>query len=91
GGWDGDGGSYGTGVGGAAGEEENGSPHLTNLNTASKMELIELPGIGEAYAQRIIAYREEHGPFQSVEDIMNVSGIGEATFAKLKDLITVGQ
>ncbi|MBC7337905.1 MAG: ComEA family DNA-binding protein, partial [Clostridia bacterium] len=48
-----------------------------------------LPGIGPALAQRIISYREQHGPFRTVEDIKNVPGIGEGRFAQIKDLITV--
>lgn len=60
-----------------------------NINTASLEELTTLPGIGESKAQSIITYREEHGKFTTIEDIMNVSGIGEATFEKFKSLITV--
>jgi len=60
-----------------------------NINTASAVELTDLPGIGPVIAQRIIDYREEHGPFAAPEDIMGVSGIGEKTFEKLKDYITV--
>ncbi len=63
--------------------------HLTNINEATKIELMELPGIGESYAERIIQYRETMGPFGSIEEIMNVSGIGESKFEKLKPLITV--
>ena len=62
--------------------------HLTNINSATKIELMELPGIGEAMAERIIAYRQEHGGFASIEELMNVSGIGETKFNGLKDLIT---
>lgn len=61
-----------------------------NINTASKEVLMSLPGIGEARAEAIIAYREEHGEFQSIEDIMQVSGIKEAAFEKLKAKIKVG-
>ncbi|GAW92392.1 helix-hairpin-helix domain-containing protein [Calderihabitans maritimus] len=60
-----------------------------NINTAGVEELDQLPGIGKVYAQRIVDYREENGKFQSIEDIQKVSGIGPATFAKIKDLITV--
>lgn len=60
-----------------------------NLNTATAEELDTLPGIGESLARRIIAWREANGPFESVEQIMEVSGIGEAKFAELKDRITV--
>jgi len=60
-----------------------------NINTATAEELITLPGIGPTKAQSIIDYRTTHGPFQSIEDIKNVTGIGDATFEKLKDKITV--
>lgn len=60
-----------------------------NINTAGATELESLPGIGPALAQRIISYREQHGPFRTVEDIKNVPGIGEGRFAQIKDLITV--
>lgn len=61
---------------------------LININTASKAELELLPGIGPALAERIIQYREENGYFMSIEDIKNVSGIGEKRFEQLKDKIT---
>lgn len=60
-----------------------------NINTASQAELMNLPRIGPVIAKRIIEYREKQGPFRKMEDIMKVSGIGEATFAKLKDQIRV--
>ena len=62
-----------------------------NLNTATKEELLTLDGIGESYADRIIAYRENNGPFQSPEEIMQVKGIGEKTYQKIKDRIIVRQ
>jgi competence protein ComEA len=58
-----------------------------DLNTAGAAELETLPGIGPALAQRIVDYRQTHGPFQTIEDIMQVSGIGPATFDKIKALI----
>jgi len=61
-----------------------------NINTATSGELETLPGIGEVTAQRIIDYREANGPFETIEDIQNVSGIGPKTFEGMKDLITVG-
>lgn len=65
------------------------STDLININTASAEELDSLPGIGPTIAQRIVDYRDENGPFQTIEDIMNVSGIGPSTFDNIKDLITV--
>ncbi|MGI9950836.1 helix-hairpin-helix domain-containing protein [Moorellaceae bacterium AZ2] len=60
-----------------------------NINTAGLEELDSLPGIGPALAQRILDYRQQHGPFRSIEDLQNVSGIGVKRFEELKDLITV--
>ncbi len=60
-----------------------------NINTATAEELGTLPGIGPTKAQSIIDYRTTNGPFQSIEDIKDVRGIGDATFEKLKDKITV--
>ena len=77
-----------SGAGSAAGSEEAGSG-LVNINTATLEELMTLPGIGQTRAEAIVAYRDEQGGFQSIEDIMNVSGIKEGSFAKLKDRITV--
>lgn len=62
---------------------------LVNINTADAAMLCTLPGIGEARAQDIISYREEHGAFQSKEDIMKVPGIKTAAYGKLQDKITV--
>ena len=59
-----------------------------NINTSSKEELMTIPGIGESKADLIIAYREEH-PFETIEDIKNIKGIGDTTFEKLKSYITV--
>ncbi len=60
-----------------------------NINTASAEELTALSGIGETKAKAIVAYRERHGAFSTVEDIIKVYGIGPATFEKIKDYITV--
>ncbi|RLD13968.1 MAG: ComEA family DNA-binding protein [Caldiserica bacterium] len=64
--------------------------NLININTASREELETLPGIGEVLAQRIIDYRRTNGYFKSIEEIKEVSGIGEKKFEAIKDLITVG-
>ncbi|MDO8590056.1 MAG: helix-hairpin-helix domain-containing protein [bacterium] len=63
---------------------------LVNINIAGSSELQTLNGIGPAYAQRIIDYRNTNGPFEKIEDIKNVSGIGNVTFSNIKDYITVG-
>ena len=60
-----------------------------NLNTASKEQLMTLRGIGESRAEDIIRYREEHGAFGAIEEIMEISGIKDAAFQKIKDDITV--
>jgi competence protein ComEA len=62
---------------------------VINLNTATADQLSTLPGIGERTAQRILEYRQKNGPFKKPEDLMNVKGIGEKSFLKLKPSITV--
>jgi competence protein ComEA len=72
---------------------DSGEVELTgplNINTATQEQFELLPGIGPSIAARIITYREENGPFAQIEDIMNVSGIGEAIFEEIRDQITVG-
>ncbi|HEX9693484.1 MAG TPA: ComEA family DNA-binding protein [Actinomycetota bacterium] len=60
-----------------------------NINSASAVELEALPGIGEVIAQEILDYRTENGPFGSVDDLLDVSGIGEVTLENIRDLVTV--
>lgn len=60
-----------------------------DLNTATAAQLEALPGIGPATAKRILEYREKNGSFKKIEELMNVTGIGEKSFLKLKPLITV--
>lgn len=68
--------------------EEN-SDGKININTASKRQLMLLDGIGETTAQKIIDYRTENGNFKTIEELMNVSGIGEKKFGQIKDKIKV--
>ena len=70
------------------GESEDG---LVDINTADAALLMTLPGIGQTRADAIVAYREQHGSFSTIEDIMKVDGIKEGSFAKLRDRITVRQ
>ena len=61
-----------------------------DLNTAGEEELTALPGIGPVLARRILAYREENGPFRAVEELLNVSGVGEKRVEEIWDLVTIG-
>ncbi|MBU5677729.1 helix-hairpin-helix domain-containing protein [Alkaliphilus sp. MSJ-5] len=67
----------------------NKNESLVNINNASMTELNSLPGIGEVLANRIIEYRSEKGDFKSVEELKNVSGIGDKKFSEIKDKVTV--
>jgi competence protein ComEA len=62
-----------------------------NINTATQEQLESLPGLGAKVAQRIIEYRQKNGNFKKVEDLMNVKGVGEKSFLKLKPMLTVSQ
>ena len=70
-------------------EEKLGKNYYININSASKEELQELPGIGATTADLIIEYREEHGKFKEKKDIMNVKGIGEKTYNEIESMICV--
>lgn len=76
-------------LGEASAGGSGGRPGLVNINTADSTALETLPRIGPATAAHIIAWREENGRFAAIEDLLDVTGIGEATFAGLKDLVTV--
>ena len=67
----------------------HGSWFISGYNTASKEELLTLNGIGDVRAQAILKYREEHGEFRSIEELMEVEGIKKGTFQKLKDQIKI--
>ncbi|MDO4522210.1 MAG: helix-hairpin-helix domain-containing protein [Eubacteriales bacterium] len=82
-------GIYGAEQDASAADEIPGSGNKVNLNTADADQLCTLPGIGAARAADIMAYRESAGSFQKIEDIMNVSGIKDATFQKIRDKIAV--
>ena len=70
--------------------EQNNESGMININEATAEQLQLLPGIGETLSNRIIAYREDNGNFQSIEDLMNVNGIGEAKFEQIQNYITTG-
>ena len=70
-------------------QERDQAAGIVNLNTASKEQLMSLPGIGESRAEDIIRYRKESGGFQNIEEIMSVPGIKESAYLKIKDSITV--
>ena len=61
----------------------------TNINTADAAELQRLPGVGPATAAAIVTWREKNGPFRSVDDLLDVSGIGKATLSKIRDSVRI--
>lgn len=67
----------------------SGNAEIVNINTATKEQLDTLPGVGPATADKIIEYRQTNGPFQSIEDIKNVRGIGDAKFSKMQSRIRI--
>lgn len=70
-------------------EESNSSSSVVNINTANETELEQLPGIGPSISSKIIDYRNQNGKFKNIEDIKNVTGIGDTKFEKIKDFIKV--
>lgn len=71
-------------------QSETAASAQVNLNTADLAQLETLPGIGRVMAERIVEYRDRVGGFKKVEDLMNVRGVGEQSFLKLRSLVTVG-
>ena len=65
------------------------TPGAVNLNTATLAQLESLPGIGTKTAERIVEYRQKNGGFKKIEELMNVRGVGEKSFLKLKPLVSV--
>jgi competence protein ComEA len=72
-----------------AGQDTATPAAAVNLNTATAQQLESLPGIGPATAQRILEYRQKSGGFKKVEELMNIRGVGEKSFLKLKPLVTI--
>ncbi|QKS16623.1 ComEA family DNA-binding protein [Curtobacterium sp. Csp2] len=83
------GGGAGAGAGGGSAAGAGGAGDVVDLNRADQATLETLPGIGPALAARIIAWRDEHGGFTTVEDLLDVSGIGDARFAELRERVRV--
>jgi competence protein ComEA len=78
-----------TAPGSSSGSTTSGGTTLINVNTADAIQLQELPGIGEVLSAAIVKYREDNGPFASVDQLDEVSGIGPATLENIRDLVTV--
>ena len=76
-------------IGGSSSSSGSADSGKININVADETQLTTLPGIGPAKAKAIIAHREENGPFQAIEGLKNVTGIGDKTFEQLKDLIDI--
>jgi competence protein ComEA len=82
-------GGSGSGSGSGAGASGAAAPSLVNLNTATEIDLDTLPRIGPAMATRIVAYRDANGPFASVDDLLQIPGIGDKTLESLRPLLTL--
>ena len=67
------------------------STEIVNLNSATAVQIASLPGIGLKTAELVVQYRTKNGPFKKIEEVMNVRGIGEKSFLKIKDRLTVAQ
>ena len=78
-----------SGIGEGISNTNNGETRKININSATSEELTQLPGVGEATANKIISYRQENGKFQNIEDLKNVPGIGDSKFENIKELISV--
>ena len=74
-----------------AGAPDRAPTAAINVNTAPAAELVALPGIGPKKAEAIVQYREANGPFKTVDDLVQVKGIGPKTLEKLRPLVTVGK
>ena len=74
----------------AASAEQGAAVEPVDLNQASAAQLETLPGVGAVTAERIVEYRQENGGFKKIEELMNVRGIGERSFLRLRPLVTVG-
>lgn len=78
-------------AGGAKAPAAPANAKLVNINTASAEELVSLPGIGPALAKRIVEHRQAHGPFNKVDDLQAVKGIGPKLLGRIRDRLTVGE